>query len=142
MLFELPDKCYRVAAKALIRDDQGRILLVRERGETWDLPGGGIEHVDNSAVDALRREINEELGVAIVELDDRPLFIWKLIHGKSGNAILMQIGYTVKLASHDFKPNPDINELRFVAADEIGGLDFDAPNMTELLIGLFKDTDN
>ena len=35
---------YRVTVKGLARDGQGRLLFVRERGDTWDLPGGGLEH--------------------------------------------------------------------------------------------------
>lgn len=34
---------YRVTVKGLARDGQGRLLFVRERGDTWDLPGGGLE---------------------------------------------------------------------------------------------------
>ena len=35
---------YRVTVKGLVRDGAERLLFVRERGETWDLPDGGLEH--------------------------------------------------------------------------------------------------
>jgi 8-oxo-dGTP pyrophosphatase MutT (NUDIX family) len=50
---------------AAIRDDRGRLLLVRRVDNgNWELPGGQVE-VGNSAVGALRREVAEEAGVAI-----------------------------------------------------------------------------
>ena len=51
---------YRVSVKGLIYDD-GKLLFVRERSDTWDLPGGGLEHGEGIA-EALRRECREELG--------------------------------------------------------------------------------
>ena len=33
---------YRISVKALIRDDAGNILLVRENDGSWELPGGGL----------------------------------------------------------------------------------------------------
>ncbi|AXI80890.1 NUDIX domain-containing protein [Peterkaempfera bronchialis] len=51
-------------ADALIRDGQGRILLVDPTyKEGWDLPGGMLE--DEEPVRALAREVDEELGLAI-----------------------------------------------------------------------------
>ena len=57
------------AVAALIPDDQGRLLII-ERAEdprkgTWDLPGGFADPGE-SAEDALRREVKEELGLAVV----------------------------------------------------------------------------
>lgn len=50
-------------ATALIRDPAGRMLVVRKRGTTsFMLPGGKIE-MGESAVDALRRELREELAL-------------------------------------------------------------------------------
>lgn len=58
------------AAKALIRDDQGRILVLY-RSETHphlahdiDLPGGEIEHTERVAK-GLEREVVEETGIVV-----------------------------------------------------------------------------
>lgn len=60
---------YRVTVKGLVRDGAERLLFVRERGETWDLPDGGLEH-DESLHEALKREFREELGAEIEILAD------------------------------------------------------------------------
>lgn len=54
------------AAFAVVRDDTGRILLCR-RADTgnWEIPGGSVE-VGESALEAVRREVEEETGVLIV----------------------------------------------------------------------------
>lgn len=51
------------AVSAVIRDDEGRILLARSQGdEQWALIGGGVEPGEEPT-GALAREIREELGV-------------------------------------------------------------------------------
>jgi 8-oxo-dGTP diphosphatase len=53
----------RMAAAALLRDGQGRVLLVVPvYRDTWDLPGGAVE-AEESPQAACRREVAEELGL-------------------------------------------------------------------------------
>lgn len=56
------------AVAALITDDQGRLLVVVRAREpqkgTWDLPGGFADPGE-SAEEAVRREVREELGLEI-----------------------------------------------------------------------------
>ena len=56
----------RMAATALFRDAEGRVLVVDPVYKAaWDLPGGAVE-ADESPHAACRREVVEELGL------DRP----------------------------------------------------------------------
>lgn len=57
-----PSTFYRISLKAVIRNENGEILVNREQGHgNWSLPGGGWGHGE-SVVDCLKRELNEEVG--------------------------------------------------------------------------------
>jgi 8-oxo-dGTP diphosphatase len=70
----------REAARALIVDPDQRVLLVRfefpTSGTRWALPGGGIEPGE-SPVDAIRRELIEEVGLHDPEIGPH---IWTRTH--------------------------------------------------------------
>jgi 8-oxo-dGTP pyrophosphatase MutT (NUDIX family) len=54
----------RIAA-ALIDDGDGRLLLVRKAGSRWFMQAGGKIEGQESALAALRRELAEEIGLAL-----------------------------------------------------------------------------
>ena len=69
----------REAVRALVIDDDQQVLLVRfefPAGTRWALPGGGLD-VGESHLDALRRELREEIG-----LDDPVIgaHLWNRLH--------------------------------------------------------------
>lgn len=53
-----------VAADAVVRDEQGRLLLVRTPARGWEFPGGQVE-VGESLTQALEREVREESGLTV-----------------------------------------------------------------------------
>ena len=57
-----PNAFYRVSVKALIKNTEGYVLVVKENQDTWSLPGGGLDHGE-VAEECLMRELYEELGV-------------------------------------------------------------------------------
>jgi 8-oxo-dGTP diphosphatase len=52
---------------ALIRNDEGRVLLVRKRGTSAFMQPGGKRDVGEGDVAALAREITEELGCRVMQ---------------------------------------------------------------------------
>ena len=56
------DCLYRISLKALIYNDAGQILVVKEIDRTyWDLPGGGMDFGETIEL-SLKRELYEEVG--------------------------------------------------------------------------------
>ncbi|QCT41169.1 NUDIX hydrolase [Candidatus Saccharibacteria bacterium oral taxon 488] len=65
---------YRVVVKGLVRDYSGKLLFVQERSDSWDLPGGGLEHGEG-VIEALKREFLEELEADVKVSTENPLII-------------------------------------------------------------------
>lgn len=61
---------HRLIALTVVRDASHRLLLVRSarRAERWELAGGAVE-VGESPMDAARREVREETGIEIHDLN-------------------------------------------------------------------------
>lgn len=56
------DYLYRISLKALIYNEVGQILVVKEIDRTyWDLPGGGMDFGE-TIESSLKRELYEEVG--------------------------------------------------------------------------------
>ncbi|MFF4648257.1 NUDIX domain-containing protein [Streptomyces sp. NPDC001389] len=110
----------RVAADALIRDGQGRILLVNPTYKGgWDLPGGMAEENEPPEA-AVRRELEEELGLAVGTL--RFLCVdWVTPHGPWDDLLgfvfdagVLEPEQIAKLSPQD----EEISEHRFFELDE------------------------
>src|SRR3989338_9133415 len=106
----IPDNFYRTSIKALILDEQKRFLLILENKGLWELPGGGLDFGEKPA-DCLRRELKEEMGLEVTNINDRPSYFITAPRGKKewkSNVI-----YETKLKDLNFKPSDECVELRF-----------------------------
>jgi ADP-ribose pyrophosphatase YjhB (NUDIX family) len=90
----------RIRVSALVRR-QGRVLLCRhekpERGEYWLLPGGGVEGGE-TLVQALHRELREELGISEKPLLEGPIALAESI-APSGADVARHVVHVI-LAAH------------------------------------------
>ena len=62
---------FTVTAGALIFNDEGEVLLLKHRfraGSGWGLPGGFLEKGEQP-LDALRRELREEIGLEVEDVE-------------------------------------------------------------------------
>ncbi|MBP9886290.1 MAG: NUDIX hydrolase [Leptospiraceae bacterium] len=103
--FFLKSKKIRVRVAALIRNDKGEILLIKQRKKNkdyWLLPGGGIEFGE-SAIVALERELKEELNLDVSSSEF--LLINESIDPKGGRH-LIQLVFSVDVK----KINPSISK--------------------------------
>lgn len=112
------DYLYRVALRALIRNDKGEILIVREKDhDWWDLPGGGLEYGE-SIEDGLKRELTEEIGLT-GEFDYTLLVLQEPSWNERLGAMQLNVLYEVKPRSMEFNLGADGVELTFRSLDEI-----------------------
>ncbi|MDE2312362.1 MAG: NUDIX hydrolase [Patescibacteria group bacterium] len=117
---------------AVIRDEQGRILLAKrhephkpEIHGRWELVGGGIEFGETPE-QALVREVKEETGadVEIIKLFPKVISDTQTFnHG--GKLHVLIIGYECRITGGQLAAQLDneISELKFFAPQEIKNLD-------------------
>ncbi len=109
---------YVVGVSGLIRDDAGRILLLRHtyRGKLpWGLPGGGLKPGE-SLEECLIREVSEETGMRV-----------EIAHMLSGAAHpdrrLVDMIFSCRLLPGEslasFRPNAEIAEARWFHLSEL-----------------------
>jgi 8-oxo-dGTP diphosphatase len=106
---------------AVIRDDEGRLLLVKRGHEPgaglWSLPGGRIEPGETDA-EALVREMHEETGL---EIEPGPLL--GTVRRPAGDGDVLDIrDYAAIVTGGTLIPGDDAADARWVSAADLGSL--------------------
>ncbi len=105
-----------MGAQCCLIDSDGKIMLVRHGyREGWHFPGGGVEKGE-TVLDALERELLEEVGVT---LDAPPTLIGPFANFKlfPGDHVLLYVAYEWT-QTHQPAPNFEIAEIkRFASSD-------------------------
>jgi NAD+ diphosphatase len=108
-----------VTASALPEDGDGRVLLARRAIEPfrgrWDAVGGFVDEAEHP-VDAVRREVREETGLAFEPQE--LLGIWMGRYGPEQRATL-NLFWTGRLAAGTPRPDDDVAELRWFGSEEL-----------------------
>ena len=116
------DRVISVVA-ALIRDEQGRVLLVRKRGTAAFMQPGGKRDAGESDVAALAREIVEELGCCVDQDSARPLGEFSCASANEPGCQLRASVYSVKVEGK-IEPQAEIDEMVWVDPRALPDLHF------------------
>jgi len=114
----------RRAARAILIDDRGRLILIRRtkpgQPPYWTAPGGGVENGDGSVEAALRRELAEELGAEAAGASRVLLY-----SSPSDSGVAVQYFFVARLVAMDETPRggPEL------AGSSRGGYDVDRVDM-------------
>src|SRR5690242_8865099 len=98
---------------ALIRDEDGRVLLVRKRGTTAFMQPGGKRDPGESDIAALAREVVEELGCHIAESSARPLGVFECAAANEPDYKVRAAVYAVDVAGPVI-PRAEIDQVVWV----------------------------
>ena len=125
---DFPDAFYRVTAKGMcVRD--GKVLLVHDftrRSNTddspeWELPGGGVDFGETFQ-ETIKREVQEEMGLFVTWIADKPSYIWTTKHG-TGRGMewyyVLTVIYLIELENLDFTPSKECRDIRFFSKQEL-----------------------
>jgi 8-oxo-dGTP diphosphatase len=108
MIVAVLPKVSRPSARIICLDDRGRILLLRWRdpfdGSTkWEPPGGGID-AGETPLQAARRELAEETGLAGNLIEPRPVEIARTFRWNGRDHEHTEWFYLARLTKTDVRP--------------------------------------
>lgn len=106
-----PSTFYRVSLKAVIRNAQGDVLVVKENSDHWSLPGGGIDHGE-SDTEAMRRELLEE--VSYEGNFSLSLIGVQTFYVEEHGTWMMWVVYNIKTETNNFSVGVDASEIAFI----------------------------
>lgn len=115
------EKKFHVGVKAVIENEQGKLLLMKEdvrnhslpTSEYWDFPGGRMQEGER-VLDALAREVEEETGITKV---NDPKFVTAVI---SNHEIKLKNGEIVGLVLMVYRAGIDLAVKIKLSHEHIG----------------------
>jgi 8-oxo-dGTP pyrophosphatase MutT (NUDIX family) len=124
-----PNRPRGLGVLALIERDGSLLLERRTDAPLWSLIAGAVEDSE-SLTDALRREVQEETGLAVSGYELFGTFSdpSRIVSYPDGNVIqVASFAYLVEVESFEgLRPSSESEELRFFPRDELDGLDLPA----------------
>lgn len=132
---------HRTIVVGLVWNRRGELLLCQmspHRGVfpgQWGLPGGGIDDGERM-VDALRRELREEIGIEVEDV--RPAFFKDATHekvfadGRRGPVYMIFLLFHCRAVDETLILGDELIAYRWVREDELGSLELNAETVDTL----------
>ena len=98
---------------ALIRDETGRVLLVRKRGTAAFMQPGGKRDAGEDDVAALARELDEELGCRVIPGTASPLGTFECVAANEPDRQVNAAVYAVDVTG-DVAARAEIDEILWI----------------------------
>ena len=121
-----PDAFYRVSVKGIYVKD-GKILMTYDdsssgdKDDPWELPGGGLDFGEDMA-GGLKREIEEEMGLTVTHVSEKPLYVWPVKHGVGRGMDwywVLVVAFKIEFKDLNFTPTRECQEVKFFSIEEI-----------------------
>jgi nucleoside triphosphatase len=124
----------RLIVVPIIYDQQGHVLICKKASDRgvfpgkWGLPGGGMEPGEFME-EALRREVREELGIEIEDI--QPLFFKEGVESKyrpgakSESIHMVYLLFRCRATSRELILNREFVDFAWVLPSELRGFDLD-----------------
>ncbi|MFH8987133.1 NUDIX domain-containing protein [Streptomyces sp. NPDC017940] len=113
-----------VSVKGVALDTQGRVLLLKNEREEWELPGGRLEPDDPTPEVTVAREISEESGWSVKAGPLLDVWIYQPLPETLPERRVVIITYGCTVLTPDAAPalSHEHKEIGLFAADEVPGL--------------------
>ena len=125
---DFPDAFYRVTAKGLCVRDGKELLIEDCTGSSdtddrpeWELPGGGVDFGETFA-ETIKREVEEEMGLKVTWIEERPIYIWTTKHGTGRGMEWYYVLTTIfrfEIENLNFRPSQECRSIRFFSKEEL-----------------------
>jgi len=119
------DYLYRLSLKALIVNENDKVLVVKESGrDWWDLPGGGMDH-DETIEQALARELAEEVNLS-GKFEYRVINVDEPVYLPNANVWQVRMIFHVTPEHMSFSEGVDADAVAFMEPADFESSDRDA----------------
>lgn len=108
---------------ALIRDEQGRVLLVRKRGTSAFMQPGGKRDTGETDIAALAREVVEELGCCVDQRTARSVGVFECAAANEPGCRVHASVYAVEIEGA-IRPQAEIDRVVWVDPRSLPDLPF------------------
>lgn len=111
-----------VSVGALIENDEGKILMIKEPKRGWEFPGGQVE-IGENLTEALKREVKEETGIDIaignLTTINSNIGIGVQYDGVSPIPTIVSFGFNGKSISGELTTSEESLEVKWFERDEV-----------------------